>query len=85
MLINFDGTHNSSRPDEVVQRCFQFIEESLSNHSRPVTPVIPDNSNLNNMVELEEMGKRFLNGDIPAAGRPKYHVNRIKSSMKNKT
>jgi dipeptidyl aminopeptidase/acylaminoacyl peptidase len=29
MLICFEGTHNSSRPDEVIKKCFNFIEEGL--------------------------------------------------------
>jgi len=31
MLINFTGTHNSTRPAEVLNRCFQFIEEGINN------------------------------------------------------
>mgnify|MGYP000975352572 CR=1 FL=1 len=30
MLIEFEGTHNSTRPVEVIQRCFEFIEEGLN-------------------------------------------------------
>lgn len=26
MFILFEGTHNSSRPEEVIEKCFQFIE-----------------------------------------------------------
>lgn len=31
MLVYFAGTHNSTRPTEVINRCFQFIEEGINN------------------------------------------------------
>ena len=48
MLILFEGSHNSSRPQEVILKCFEFIEDALEAkvNLRPA----PRNRHLEKMV-----------------------------------
>ena len=34
MLVMFEGTHNSTRPAEVIEKCYEFIESGLEESRR---------------------------------------------------
>ena len=54
MLILFEGTHNSNRPQEVNKKCFEFIEDALEAR-KSMSPV--RNKHLGKMNEMKEMGE----------------------------
>ncbi len=45
-LILFDGTHNSNRPKNVVDDCFQFIQKSVKDYG--VKSKVKNENNNNN-------------------------------------